>query len=920
MSLGALVFASPWMLAALGLLPLVWWLLRLTPPAPRRVIFPAIRLLRSLGATEETPAKTPWWLVALRLAIAALIVLALAEPVVERGIELRGPGPLLMVVDDGWGAAHDWPLRLAAMTGVIDEAERQGQPVRLLATAPPASGRPIAPSGLMRAGEARDLVRGLVPKPWPVDRAGAAAALDNAVTGPVEIVWFADGLEGPGGGAAVTALAERLQRLGPVRVMSAAPPHLAKALAPPRSEGPALLVTAVRALSAAGAAPEETVWLRASAEDGALVAREALRFAAGEARAEARLRLPSQARNRLGRLSIEGQSSAGAVVLLDERWRRRPVGMASGGSLDTAQPYLSDLYYLGRALEPFSAITTAEVSALVVSDLSAIMLADVGRLAPRETQAIEAWVEAGGVLVRFAGPRLAEDVDSLMPVRLRAGDRNLDGPLTWSRPARLAPFEAQSPFFGLAVPEDVVVERQVLARPALDPAAKTWARLEDGTPLVTAARRGQGWLVLFHVTANAEWSNLPLSGLFVDMLRRLTRLGQGVAAGEPRTSLPALSTLDGFGSLGEAPPTARPAERAAIMAGRAGPAHPPGYYGAESARRALNLSIGLAELSAIGSLPKGVARGALEGARSLDLMQWLLAAALVLGLLDLGAALALRGFLSPRLGTAVALAGLAMALPFAPPVDADEAADAFALEASRVTRFAYVMTGAADVDAMSAAGLVGLTRFLAQRTAVEAAPPMGVDLERDPLVFFPIVYWPLTPDQPDLSPAALEKIGRYMKNGGTLIIDTRDHGEGMAPAQSGGGLVRLGGGTRRLREVLRDLDVPPLVPVPARHVLTKSFYLIQAFPGRWAGGTVWIEARSDEGGESVSSLIVGANDWAAAWAINAAGRPLAATVPGGERQREAALRFGINLVMYALSGNYKADQVHVPAILERLGE
>ena len=546
MSLGALVFASPWMLAALGLLPLVWWLLRLTPPAPRRVIFPAIRLLRDLGTTEETPAKTPWWLIALRLAIAALIVLAVAEPVVNRGIDLRGPGPLLMVVDDGWGAAHDWSLRRAHMTGLLDEAERQSRPVRVLRTAPSASGRPIAPSGLMRAGEARDLIHGLAPKPWPVDRAAAAAALDTAaVTGPAEIVWLADGLEGPGGGAAVTALAERLQRIGPVRVISAAAAHLAKALAPPRNEGPALLVTAVRAVAAddAGAAPEETLWLRASGENGVLVAREALRFEDGEARAQARLRLPTEARNRLARLSIEGHPSAAAVVLLDERWRRRRVGMASGGSLDTAaQPYLSDLYYLGRALEPFSDITTAEVSALLALELSVIMLADIGRLPPGETHAIEAWVEEGGVLVRFAGPRLAEDVDALMPVTLRAGDRNLGGPLTWSRPARLAPFDAQTPFFGLAVPEEVVVERQVLARPALDLADKTWARLEDGTPLVTAARRGEGWVVLFHVTANAEWSNLPLSGLFVDMLRRLTRLGAG--RGRRRAARHAAGVID----------------------------------------------------------------------------------------------------------------------------------------------------------------------------------------------------------------------------------------------------------------------------------------------------------------------------------------------------------------------------------------
>jgi hypothetical protein len=114
------------------------------------------------------------------------------------------------------------------------------------------------------------------------------------------------------------------------------------------------------------------------------------------------------------------------------------------------------------------------------------------------------------------------------------------------------------------------------------------------------------------------------------------------------------------------------------------------------------------------------------------------------------------------------------------------------------------------------------------------------------------------------------------------------------------------------------LEVPALAPVPQDHVLTKAFYLLTEFPGRHAGGQVWVERR--EGASEVSPVIIGSNDWAGAWAVNPNGRPMFAVVPGGEMQRETAYRFGINLVMYALTGNYKADQVHVPAILERLGQ
>jgi hypothetical protein len=249
--------------------------------------------------------------------------------------------------------------------------------------------------------------------------------------------------------------------------------------------------------------------------------------------------------------------------------------------------------------------------------------------------------------------------------------------------------------------------------------------------------------------------------------------------------------------------------------------------------------------------------------------------------------------------------------------------DAFALEATSVFRLAYVRTGNGDVDSMSEAGLSGLSQALTERTAVEPASPLGVDLESDELAFFPLLYWRVTQDQPTLSDRALKKLSQFMSGGGTLFIDTADQDQAIPAAP---GTPGIGPGQTRLREILALLDLPPLEPVPADHVLTKSFYLMHDFPGRSVGGRLWVEATRGSAGASgadhdgVAALIVGSNDWAGAWARDASGRPLAPVMPGGERQREQAVRFGINLVMYALTGNYKADQVHVPALLERLGQ
>jgi hypothetical protein len=209
-----------------------------------------------------------------------------------------------------------------------------------------------------------------------------------------------------------------------------------------------------------------------------------------------------------------------------------------------------------------------------------------------------------------------------------------------------------------------------------------------------------------------------------------------------------------------------------------------------------------------------------------------------------------------------------------------------------------------------------LTSVLKQRTAVEPGEPMGIDIERDEIVFFPLIYWPVLPETPQLSPAALAKIDKYMKNGGTILFDTRDAATAVFSA---GGISPE---TQALRKLLANLDIPPIEPVPENHVLTKSFYLMQAFPGRFNQGQLWVEAQGEHNTttDGVTSIIIGSNDYAAAWAIDANGSVLLPVSPGGEDQREFSYRTGINIVMYALTGNYKSDQVHVPALLERLGQ
>jgi hypothetical protein len=247
-----------------------------------------------------------------------------------------------------------------------------------------------------------------------------------------------------------------------------------------------------------------------------------------------------------------------------------------------------------------------------------------------------------------------------------------------------------------------------------------------------------------------------------------------------------------------------------------------------------------------------------------------------------------------------------------------------AVRATSKVTFGYVVTGDATTDEASRRGLVGLDRELIRRTAVEPGEPVAINIESDEITFFPVIYWPVLPDARPLSQAVLAKIDAYMKQGGMIIFDTKDYGQGLPT-----GYNLRGDGSTPLQRMLGNLDVPRLEPVPEYHVLTKSFYLLRTFPGRFEGGSLWVEAEaprdSDQGRQArrvdgVSSILITSNDFASAWAVDDNGRPIYPVVPGGERQREMAFRVGINIVMYVLTGNYKADQVHVPALLERLGQ
>lgn len=936
-------FAAPLALAALIGLPALWILLRVTPPRPRRIDFPPLALVADLLPQRQTPARTPPWLLLLRLLIAAALILAVAGPVWSPGGAGIGGGktPLLVLLDNDLGAAHDWRDRLRVATDTVEGAARDGRSVAVVGLADPA-----APIEAQTPAAALERLRAIAPRPFLTPRDAHLQTIGTFLdkSRGAGIAWISDGVAGETNGPPgrfVKGLGDLAGNVGAALTVLKAdrPPALALTV----SETGGKLVAHV--LRAAPNGREAGV-IRALDQKGLPLAERDFAFGPDATATEAAFDMPTELRNGISRIEIANERSAGAVNLMDERGKRRRVGLVFGGTLDQSQPLLAPLYYLSRALEPFADVQQPRgatgladsINQLLDNQVSVLVLADVGALDDKTAARIGKFVDEGGLLLRFAGPRLAAGNDPLVPVRLRRGGRTLGGTLSWDAPKTLAPFPPESPFAGLTPPADIGVRRQILAEPDGDLPGKTWASLQDGTPIVTAEKRGQGRIVLFHVTADTTWSNLPLSGLFIDMLRRVVALAgagpveaaQNADGSRARVAVLApRATLDGFGSLG-APPasaTAVPAD----YADRGSFEHPPGFYGPPDGGISVNALKADDRLVALDFAPLGaVGTRSLEGAKTVDLRPGLFTAALLFLVLDTLAGLWLGGFLGRlrAFGSRPAALLVATALVSALPIPQARAEEPVAnrpngIESALITRLAYVITGDAAVDEASRAGLTGLTQMLASRTALEPGEPAGLDPAKDELAFYPLIYWPIAPNRPQPSETAIRKIDAFMRNGGTVLFDTRD------------ALTSRPGGppspeATYLRKMLATLEVPELEPVPADHVLTKAFYLVDSFPGRYATGQTWVEALppASEGGErrparagdGVSPIIITSNDLATAWAIGRRGEPLYPVTGGDQRQREMAFRGGINIVMYTLTGNYKADQVHVPALLERLGQ
>jgi Domain of unknown function (DUF4159)/Aerotolerance regulator N-terminal len=908
LALGTFSFVAPLALLALIGLPLIWLVVRAIPPRPKETLFPPSEILRTLPKTEETPAKAPPWLALLRALAVLLVVLGVSGPTLNAA-KTSDTRPLLIIIDNGWTAAPIW-------TQLVDEAANAARSsdnqVRVVYTAPRDSN--VQTPDTLAPARAGAQINAATPQPILADHLAAAQIVARVPKGQ-RVLWFSDGVARPG----TPELANVLKGLGSVKLRVMASPAIAITRTAATSAGYNLGLLAAPQAKASAQLEAVDVKSRvvASAQIDVSLGGVALPVASALTRNVAALR-------------IGDARSAGGIFLLDAFDRRVRTGLVALRQDD--QPLLSDAHYLQEALRPYAEITRGDIERLAASNLDAIILPDAGDLPPRETTALTQFVEQGGLLIRFAGPRLiAAQPSALLPAPVATQSRMLRGALAWDNAGSLGSFNRAGPFAGLTIPPDARVNQIAVLAPKTDGESpeqppQIWAQLGDGAPLVSAAPLGRGWRVLFHTTAGPAWSDVAFSGLQVSMLRRvLARAGSSTIPAKaiaPTAPLRPTLVLDGYGNLRAPTPANLPIAPQNVASAKPDARHPPGIYEGGGSRLILQAADPDTFLPALPLLP-GIERATQAQGRATNLGPTSLALGLLLCILDALVALAFAGLISlpkaiPGFRRALAVIVVGFLATVMLGVGDASAQIAKAQTPTAKTRpgktnpadlsLAYIRTGDGATDARARAGLEGLSRVLAARTSVEPGAVVAVDPATTDLALFPLLYW-LLPDRPtETSAESARALDNYMKSGGVIFVDSRGAGREPAAARA------------IARAALRGIEAPPLEAVPEGHVLTKAFYLLRGFPGRYPNAKLWVETAASSAAsanDGVSPLILGDGDWASAWA-NAAPLMLYGDYTQAQRTTEIAARVGVNIVLYALTGNYKADQVHFETLLKRL--
>ncbi|MEC8100338.1 MAG: DUF4159 domain-containing protein, partial [Pseudomonadota bacterium] len=614
------------------------------------------------------------------------------------------------------------------------------------------------------------------------------------------------------------------------------------------------------------------------------------------------LSFPIEIFNQIKNIKIVEQNHAGAKYYFDDFSKKKNIAILNDNQFYKESPLLSPIYYLKKSLDAKHNIKIEKIDNIINQNYSTIIIPETVEIPKEFDKKLIDWLTGGGTLIRFSGDKLVEKESSFLPHQNTLGRlRNIEGQLTINNKLFISEFKKDSIFFGLQVPQDIAIKKQLIFN-TNPKQVKVLAKLNDNTPLVSIKKIGEGEIILFHIGANNDWSNLPMSSLFSDMINRVLLLSKNYNYSN-YTDLNLNKEIDGFGNLVPPKKIVNIDSFDKLKTAKPSLDTPPGQYENNQISVVLNLSTNINNHQIKITDTKVLSGYSFKSTR--DLSSTILKIILIMFILDI----LLTTMIKNNINFSKIFTNrnnlLIYFLFFLTFIKSD-------FISANETYLAYVEIENTQINNISKNGLEKIRSLLITRTSVNPQKVIGIDIKTDYIYKYPFIYWPLTKNLLSIKKQEINKIKNYLNNGGIIFFDIIGFSRKSLNLKE----KKFQG----ISDFLNEIGANELSIIPKEHTLTKSFYLLNKFPGKWDNRILFVETNNLQYKDGVSSIILGFNDWAKAWAVDNNNLPLFPVVPGGERQRELSYRFGINIAMYALTGNYKSDQIHSKSILKRLNK
>ncbi len=918
--LSSLNFLYPALLWTALALPILWFVFKTIPPHPRLIKLPTARFLKDIETEDSQKDDIPWWLKALRILMMAMIILAAAAPFLAPKTDITIDGEALGIVfDNSWAAAPQLENQKDKALSLILRAEQKGKNIVLIEAIP--EHKNLSPITIVTPADARNRVKHIHAYPWEADHSALLEALkaqQEKLTQAKTYHWLGHGYND----GDIEVVSDYIAEKGKVIYYKPEDKKIARTLKSALNKDGrdsykfmqfdgfyyndqsdfklylkdrfSTVLSFIGLDDILNNTNEDitTLWNSIDNDDDAV---------------------PSY-------MQLGIFKHAGAVYYLPAEILKQKVGVLSAhDAVDNEEsPLIQSIYYISKAVEGKAPYSIDPLDKLLDWGAKLIIVPEDFVLSQKDIQRLDKWVNDGGTLLRFPPSKQGhgETIDTLIPIELLAEERSIAGRLDWQEPLTLAKIPEDSPLAGIPLDKSLEIKRQVLATPSAKDHAQIWAVASDGTPIISARAQGHGLIILIHTQAKPGWSNMPITGFFVNVLHRIVDISSGARMQISKTtdienpesqSFAPYKLINASGELVAPDQTQAELTIQDIRSKPLSYDFRPGIYHSNNAEYIINLGDKLGPLRLVSA--KDI-KGTIEGYSTevnINLQIYFLLAALFLFFCEWLSSALLSGaryklHFVPRFKASILLCALLIGLLTAAPAWAQSRDDA---ERANSLNLAYVETANPIVNAMAQKGLQYVANAIMQRTALQNVRVTPVNISNDDLAFYPLLYWPI--ESTPLGDKAYAKLNDYMNTGGMLFVDIRN---GRKLSQS------FYAQNQPLSLLSEKLFIPLLKPLPEEHVLRKSYYLLSTanIAGRYDGGDIWLDLGDNSGStaiednQHVAAFIIGANDWISLWADESA----------DIYKREKALRFGINLVMYALTGTYKQDQVHTKAILERL--